>query len=392
MSEPAEGAAPSTPLSRPTPALMLALGLVGLFVVSMHVYFAQRLVLASALQKPWSTLACAALAAAAALLFVHPLVEHRFGPAAGGVTAWPAFLWLGCCFYLALGLGLSDLGLSLSGLHGSVVLRARAGVVCALVLLAAAVGVRSALRPPALRRIDLALPGWPAGLDGYRIVQISDVHIGALIRAPFLRSVVERCNARAPDLIAITGDLVDGSVEHYGQDVLPLAQLRARDGVLFVTGNHDHFSGVDPWLAQLETLGIAILRNRRVRIERAGAALEIAGVDDLGSARMGPGARHDLDAALRGWDGKSPLVLLAHDPRSFEQAKDRGSLLQLSGHTHGGQLWPFGAFVRLQTRFVAGLYRHGQSTLYVSRGTGFWGPPMRLFAPAEITEIVLHAG
>jgi predicted MPP superfamily phosphohydrolase len=185
---------------------------------------------------------------------------------------------------------------------------------------------------------------------------------------------------------------VDGKVAHYGGEVAPFGELQGRDGVYFVTGNHDHFSGADAWTRQLEGLGITVLRNRRVRLERAGAAFELAGVDDFGSARRRQRAQRDLEDTLEGWDGACPLVLLAHDPRSFELAKERGVALQLSGHTHGGQLWPFNALVRLQTRFVAGVYRHGGSTLYVSRGTGFWGPPMRLLSPAEITEIVLRPG
>jgi predicted MPP superfamily phosphohydrolase len=161
--------------------------------------------------------------------------------------------------------------------------------------------------------------------------------------------------------------------------------------VYFVTGNHDYYSGGERWARKVSELGIDVLRNRRVAIERDGARFELAGVDDLSSSRVDGRPGHDLNAALDGWSTENPVVLLAHDPRTFDQARRRGVHLQLSGHTHGGQLWPFAWLVRLQTRYVAGLYQRDRSLLYVSRGTGYWGPPMRVFAPAEITDIRLGA-
>jgi uncharacterized protein len=160
--------------------------------------------------------------------------------------------------------------------------------------------------------------------------------------------------------------------------------------VYFVTGNHDHYSGAERWVQRLEELGIAVLRNRRVTIDRSGARIELAGVDDVSSRRLDASGGYNMEAALAGWDRSTPLVLLSHHPATFDEAQARGVHLQLSGHTHGGQLWPFNFMVRLQTRYVAGVYRRGRSQLYVSRGTGFWGPPMRVLAPAEITEIVLR--
>ena len=174
------------------------------------------------------------------------------------------------------------------------------------------------------------------------------------------------------------------------QQVAPLADLRARHGVFFVTGNHDHYSGASAWAAHVEALGMRVLRNQRAEIRDRGAVFDLVGVDDHRGDLLGSGGREDLPAALAGRDPARPAVLLAHDPSTFRRASALGIDLQLSGHTHGGQIWPFGWLVRLVIPFVAGRYRRNGAELYVSRGTGFWGPPMRLFAPAEVTELVLR--
>jgi hypothetical protein len=198
-------------------------------------------------------------------------------------------------------------------------------------------------------------------------------------------------NDLSPDLVAVTGDLVDGSVSKLKDEVAPFAGLRGRHGVYFVTGNHDHFSGADRWVDHVGELGFVVLRNRRVTLEAEGAQFELAGVDDHRSTYETFGGE-DLDAALEDLPPESAVVLLAHDPGTFKKASKMGVDLQISGHTHAGQIWPFGYFVRLATPFVGGLYRRGSGLIYVSRGTGFWGPPMRLFAPAEITEITVRRG
>lgn len=370
--------------------MLFALGVFTTIVLLAHNYFALRLVIDTALPQPWAGLGLGVIALGGTLIFAHPLAERAFGPTIGGVLGWPGYVWMGTCFYLLLALWVSDVALLVLGLDGLEVDRARAAAVVAIVVAVVAFSAWSALRPPRKKRVELQLPGWPRELDGYRIVQISDIHVGSLLRSRFTRHLVARCNALEPDVIAITGDLVDGSVHHYGEHVAPFAELRARDGVYFVTGNHDHYSGAERWVNKLEELGIAVLRNRRVTLGRNGATLELAGVDDISSRRTEPRGGHDLPRALEGWNGSTPLVLLAHHPSTFDEAHAHGVSLQLSGHTHGGQLWPFSFMVRLQTSYVAGVYRRGKSLLYVSRGTGFWGPPMRLGAPAEITELVLH--
>jgi hypothetical protein len=369
-------------------AISVALTIVG----SAHNYIAARLVRDTSLPSPYAAWANAAIALGALLLFAHPIGERTIGPRIGRLLGWPAFLWLGACFYLLLGLGVTDLVLWMTMRAVSVDLaRARALAVGACTLGLMLFGAWSALRPPPIKRVEVRIAGWPAALQGYRIVQISDIHIGSLVRRKFATALVARCNALEPDLLAITGDLVDGSVHHLAEEVAPFGSLRARDGVYFVTGNHDSYSGADRWVRQLEQLGICVLRNRGVTLGRDGANFRLAGVNDLSSARLNAPDGHDLAAALLDWEKEVPLVLLAHDPRTFEEAHAHGIGLQLSGHTHGGQMWPFLAFVRLQTRYVSGLYRRGDAQLYVSRGTGFWGPPMRLLAPSEITEIVLWA-
>ena len=203
--------------------------------------------------------------------------------------------------------------------------------------------------------------------------------------------LTERVNELEPDLVAVTGDLVDGHVDTLFDEVAPFSGLRGGVGVYFVTGNHDHLSDAAAWVERAKQLGFCVLRNERVEIEVGAASFDLAGVDDHHGALFGAEGGEDLDAALDHRDPSRPLVLLAHDPSTFKRASRLGVDLQLSGHTHGGQIWPFGALVRLVIPWVAGHHRIGRSQLYVSRGSGFWGPPMRLFAPAEITELTLRS-
>ena len=206
-----------------------------------------------------------------------------------------------------------------------------------------------------------------------------------------LRALFEDLKRCTPDHVAVTGDLVDGGVRQLADEVAPFAGLRARLGVFFVTGNHDLYSGAKDWSSRARALGMRVLRNECVAIETGGTVFDLVGVDDHRGDILGEDGGEDLDAALAGRDPARPAVLLAHDPATFHGASQRGIDLQLSGHTHGGQIWPFRWLVRLAVPFVAGRYRRGEAELYVSRGTGFWGPPMRLFAPAEVTEITLRS-
>ena len=370
--------------------LLVALAL----VAGVHYYVARRLVLDPALAEPLRSLALGAIALLGASLVLLPLAERGLRPALARWLAWPPLVWMGVLFFTLNLLLLSDAVLWLMGAATSpeqtlAGLRLRAFAVVGLTALATGVAMRSALAGPQLRRVEVELERWPRALDGFRIVQLSDIHIGLLLDRSFAAELVERVGRLAPDLVAITGDLVDGSVEHLGEEVAPFAGLRAPHGVWFVTGNHDHYSGADPWVARVAELGIAPLRNRRVRIGEGEASFDLAGVDDHRGDWV-HGSPEDMDAALGGRDPDRAVVLLAHDPSAFPRAAARDVDLQLSGHTHGGQIWPFRHLVRLVVPYVEGLHRRGRSQLYVSRGTGFWGPPLRLFAPAEITEITLR--
>jgi len=229
----------------------------------------------------------------------------------------------------------------------------------------------------------------PSQLSGFRIAQLSDVHIGDILGQRFLRGVVEQTNRTKPDLVAITGDLVDGSVAELGPAVAELAKLKARHGVYFVTGNHEYFVDTVAWLDELRRLGVRVLRNERVPIGD-GAGFDLAGIDDYHATRWVPDHGADLARAVAGRDPSRELVLLAHQPIAIKQAKRHGVGLVLSGHTHAGQIWPWGYAVRLQQPYVAGLVREEATQLYVSPGTGYWGPPMRLGSTAEITKVVLR--
>ena len=258
---------------------------------------------------------------------------------------------------------------------------------------AVAIGGRRAALEITKPEIAVRLPRLPPELSGFKIAHLSDVHLGPILREGFLETVVEETIALRPDLVVITGDLVDGTVERLGRDLAPLARLKPRCGVAFVTGNHEYYAGVEEWIAFLRKGGMRVLLNERIAVgdeAPGGATFDLAGLPDHHGGRFLAGHAPDLDRALAGRDEERELVLLAHQPRQFALARGRGVGLQLSGHTHGGQLWPFGALVALYQPWVAGYHRAEDGTqVYVSRGTGFWGPPMRVCAPAEIASIVL---
>ncbi|SEL27716.1 hypothetical protein SAMN04515665_110150 [Blastococcus sp. DSM 46786] len=262
----------------------------------------------------------------------------------------------------------------------------------AVALGTAGTGAYFANSAPVVRRVPVTLRGLDPALDGLRIVTFSDGHLSATYGGRRFERVVELVNEQRPDVVAIVGDLVDGGVDELREDVAPLADLVSEQGVYFVTGNHEYFVDTRAWMRHLPTLGVDVLRNERVAIRRGGASFDLAGIDDRTAAASGlPGHGADLDAALDGRDGDTPVVLLAHQPVQVEQAAAAGVDLQLSGHTHGGQLWPFDYAVRLDQPAVEGWSRHGDTRLYVTSGAGYWGPPMRVGARPEVTVVELRA-
>ncbi len=263
-----------------------------------------------------------------------------------------------------------------------------------LALLATILGFINARRVARVRDVDVPIAGLPAALHGFSIVQLSDIHVGATIQRAYVDAIVARANGLQADLIAVTGDVVDGTVAQLGSHTAPLGGLRARHGVFLVTGNHEYYSGAAPWVAEFRRLGLRVLMNEHAILEHDGARLALAGVTDFNAAAFDPAQASDPQAAIAGAPADIPRILLAHQPRSAPEAEAAGYDLQLSGHTHGGQFWPWNLFVPLQQPYVAGLHRRGRLWIYVSRGTGYWGPPKRIGAPAEITRLrlVAHSG
>jgi len=298
---------------------------------------------------------------------------------------WVLFVWS------LLG-ALARVALAVAGIAGSGPARAVAAGVLVVAAGLLCWGFTEARRVPRVRGLEVELPGLHAGLAGLRLVAISDTHFGPLDRAAWSRRVVDRVNGLAPDLVCHLGDIADGQVDRRRAQAAPLARVRAPLGRYFVTGNHEYFVDAHGWVRHLTELGWRHLHNDHVLIERGGGRLVLAGVDDPAGTRSVPGRGGGVAAALAGTDGGLPVVLLAHQPKLVTDAATEGVDLQLSGHTHGGQMWPFHLLVRIDQPVLAGLSRRdGRPQLYTSRGTGFWGPPFRILAPSEITLVILRA-
>jgi predicted MPP superfamily phosphohydrolase len=303
----------------------------------------------------------------------------------GGILfgVWATFV------LLSLPLNLAGLGWQL--LQGAPPGWLRPALQAALLLavILAAIGMVQTLWGPIVRRVDILANGLHADLQGLTIAQISDLHIGPTIRRPYVKRMVRDVLALQPDLIVVTGDLADGHVAHLREHVAPLAELRAPLGIFFVTGNHEYYWGVEQWLAAVREFGATPLLDCGVALRRGAAQLFVGGVTDAAAARFVAAHCSDVRAAAEGSQAADYRLLLAHRPGACTAAEAAGFDLQLSGHTHGGQFFPFNLVVRLAHRYHRGLVRHGRMWLYVSAGTGYWGPPHRFWIPAEITLLRL---
>ncbi|MCP4751720.1 MAG: metallophosphoesterase [Proteobacteria bacterium] len=250
-------------------------------------------------------------------------------------------------------------------------------------------GFIAARRYPKTVDVSVPLKNLPQDLVGLKIVQISDLHVGSTIKRDYVSEVVKRVNGLDPDIVVLTGDLADGSVSWLGKDVSPLGALRSRFGNYFVTGNHEYYSGVGPWLKEVQRLGFEVLLNEHRVIRKGAGRLVLAGVTDFNAGRMMGSHASNPAASLNDSPDCDLKVLLAHQPRSLFEAARAGFDLQISGHTHGGQYFPVNLLARLANPYLAGLHKHGDTWIYVNRGTGYWGPPMRTGSISEITSLTL---
>lgn len=364
-------------------------------IALLHLYVGVRLLPALPIGTLGRVLGALALGGSFALIIVGARARRMQDNSFAANVAWLGSLDGGFFSSLAVLTVLRDIFLGpavflVSRGHAATIETASAVAVPLVAVLATVVGFIDARRQPRVVDVDVPLPGLPPALHGFTIAQISDVHIGPTIKRDFMAGIVAIVNSLHVDLVAVTGDLVDGSVEQLAVHVEPLSHLRARHGTYFVTGNHEYYSGATAWIAELRRLGLHVLLNQHVVLSHGGAALLLAGVTDYSAEGFDPAQRSDPQAALAGAPAQlRPKILLAHQPRTAAAAADAGFDLQLSGHTHGGQFWPWNLFVRLQQPFTAGLNRLGSLWIYTSRGSGYWGPPKRLGVPSEIARVRL---
>ena len=367
----------------------------------LHAYVGWRLV--PALGSLAGSVALAVVLLISALTLPYGLGARRGGRGRhAAALAWIGLVCMGLFSSLFVLTAVRDVGLLLA--TGAAMLwpmaaSAPASLVVpsarAVAIAAAAItlwGFANARRTARVVRVDVPIAGLPSALEGFTIAQVSDVHVGPTIKRPYVQAIVDAVNRLDVDLVAVTGDLVDGSVRDLAEHVAPLAGLRSREGVFFVTGNHEYYSGAAAWVQELRRLGLSVLLNQHAVIRRGDARLVVAGVTDFSAGHFDRSEASDPAAALAGSPAGAVRLLLAHQPRSALAAEAAGFDLQLSGHTHGGQFLPWTFLVRLQQPFTAGLNRWRGMWVYTSRGTGYWGPPKRFGAPSEITLLRLVAG
>jgi predicted MPP superfamily phosphohydrolase len=374
---------------RPAAALVLVL------LLALHVYIGWRLLPPLQLGLPGNLVGIALLACSCVLLPLGLLARFMTRQPLADRLAWAGLVTMGLFSSVLIATVLRDLSLGIVWLalprlapawHAN-----SAWIAPLLALLVTAVGFINARRRARIIDVEIPAVGLPPQLDGFTIAQISDIHVGPTIKSDYLQAIVDAVNTMSVDLVAVTGDLVDGSVAELQAHTAPLRQLRARHGTFFVTGNHEYYSGVDEWVAELARLDVQVLLNEHRVLRHDGASLLIAGVTDFNAAGFDAAHRSDPQAALANAPQDIAFkLLLAHQPRSAGAAAAAGFDLQLSGHTHGGQFWPWNHFVRFQQPYTSGLHRLADLWIYISRGTGYWGPPKRFGAPSEITRITLR--
>jgi len=382
------------------PGIPFLLRLVAI-VAAAHVYVGMRLMPDLALTGIQAWLAVSALAVSCVLmplaLVVRPFAARPWADWVAGIglvamglfsSVFVLTVLRDVALAVALTAGtLASTGFPVAGIkHGSAL------AVPALALCATLAGAVNARRRARIVQVDVPIAGLPPALHGFAIAQISDIHVGPTIKRGYVENIVRAVNALRPDLIAVTGDVVDGPVAQLALHTEPLGRLDARHGVYLVTGNHEYFSGANSWVAEFRRLGLRVLMNEHVVVREGDAPLVVAGVTDYSAGAFDPAQASDPSAAVAGAPPGAVRLLLAHQPRSAAAAAPAGYALQLSGHTHGGQFLPWNFFVRFQQPFTAGLHRFQGMWVYTSRGTGYWGPPKRLGAPSEITLLRLVAG
>ena len=369
-----------------------------LFSLMLHGYIGLRI--APSLAQPWMAYAFASVLLTSTLLMPFGLWARRIR----SEVLSDRFAWLGLfCMGLLSTLLVLTLGRDVLLLGTAVIdavapaalslARLEAVTAAAVPLLGGAItllGLINARRTAAVVSVDVPIAGLPEALHGFTIAQISDIHVGPTIKGGYLDSIVRAVNRLGADMVAVTGDLVDGSVQRLASHVAPIERLTSRHGTFFVTGNHEYYSGAPAWIAELRRLGLRVLLNEHVVLRHDAASIVVAGVTDFSAHHFGEQHRSDPEVALAGAPPDAAVrLLLAHQPRSASAAEAAGFDLQLSGHTHGGQFLPWNLLVRFQQPYTAGLHRLRALWIYTSRGTGYWGPPKRFGAPSEITRLRL---
>lgn len=379
-------------------------------IALMHFYIWKRLIRDTGAAARARRLLSVILITLSVLLIATLFLPWLTGQMASAWYAWPGYVWLGLAFYLCLCLlVLEPVRMMLqrrrnkkpseSPVEGPVasatvnrrVFLARTSAVAAGAASVGLVGfgAANALGPPNLLQVPIHLRRLDPSFNDFRIAVVSDIHLGPLLGRSHTERIVEMINETDADLVAIVGDLVDGTVGELGHAAEPLQDLVSREGTFFVTGNHEYFvDDTVSWLRELERLGVQTLRNENTAIRRGSAAFNLAGVNDIAGKRYSD--TPDFDRALDGTDPSRPTVLLAHQPVMVTEAAARRVDLQLSGHTHGGQMWPFHYLVDAAQPALAGLSTVDATQLYVTRGAGFWGPPVRIGAPPDITVLTLR--